>query len=44
LPSEILQGSSRIQNENTYRFGDQADGGIIGTVTTAAVDENSREV
>ena len=44
LPSEVLQGSSRIKIGDTYRFGDQADGGIIGTVTTAAVDENSSEV
>jgi hypothetical protein len=40
LPSEAISGSPpRIKIGETYRFGDPANGGVIGTVTTAAVDE-----
>jgi len=40
LPSEAINGSPpRIQIGETYCFGDLANGGVIGTVTTAAVDE-----
>ena len=44
LPLETLQGSSRIIIGNTYCFGDPANGGVIGTVTTATVNEQEKEV
>jgi hypothetical protein len=44
LPSEAIDGSlPRIIIGNTYCFGDLANGGVIGTVTTAAVNEEASE-
>jgi hypothetical protein len=39
LPSEAMGGPSRVIVGNTYCFGDPANGGVIGTVTYASVNE-----
>ncbi len=45
LPSEAIDSKlPRIIIGNTYHFGDPSDGGIVGTVTTAAVNERDCEV
>jgi hypothetical protein len=45
LPSEAINGSPpRIKIGETYCFGDLANGGVIGTVTSATVCEEASEV
>jgi hypothetical protein len=39
LPSEALEGASRLIIGNTYCFGDPGNGGVVGTVTSATVNE-----
>jgi hypothetical protein len=39
LPSETLGASSRVIIGNTYCFGDPENGGVVGTVTYASVNE-----
>jgi hypothetical protein len=39
LPSETFQGTSRVMVGNTYCFGDPENGGVVGTVTYASVNE-----
>jgi len=43
LPSEALHGRSRVVVGNIYSFGDPANGGIIGKVTSASVNEDGSE-
>ena len=44
LPSEAISGAfPHVIIGNTYCFGDPANGGVIGTVTTATVNEQRRE-
>ena len=45
LPSETINGSPpRIKIGEAYCFGDLANGGVIGTVTSASVNEQAGEV